>query len=95
MRSCAPPSAGTKAFTISCKGHPLSELSRSIRLGEGEVVSEALKSEAKAVSWKVLDRDGSLIDADKFDFTCHQNLKKFVNYEISRHAPWTGCRRAS
>ena len=45
-----------KAFTISCKGHPLSELSRSIRLGEGEVVSEALKSEAKAVSyWKVLD----------------------------------------
>jgi len=74
-----------KAFTISCKGHPLSELSRSIRLGEGEVVSEALKSEAKAVSyWKVLDTDGSLIDADKFDFSGHENLKKFANYEISK-----------
>jgi threonyl-tRNA synthetase len=74
-----------KAFTISCKGHPLSELSRSIRLGEGEVVSEALKSEARAVSyWKVLDTDGNLIDADKFDFTDHENLRKFTNYEISK-----------
>ena len=70
---------------LSCKGHPLSELSRSIRLGEGEVVSEALKSEAKAVSyWKVLDLEGNLIDADKFDFTGHENLKKFANYEISK-----------
>lgn len=74
-----------KAFTISCKGHPLSELSRSIRLGEGEVVSQALKSEAKAVSyWKVLDQSGNLVDADKFDFTGYQNLQKFANYEISK-----------
>lgn len=74
-----------KAFTISCKGHPLSELSRSIRLGEGEVVSQALKSEAKAVSyWKVLDLEGNLIDVDKFDFTGRVNLQKFANYEISK-----------
>jgi len=74
-----------KAFIISCKGHPLSELSRSIRLGEGEVVSQALKSEAKAVSyWKVLDQKGNLIDADKFDFTGRENLQKFANYEISK-----------
>ena len=74
-----------KAFTISCKGHPLSELSRSIRLGEGEVVSQALKSEAKAVTyWKVLDQEGNLIDAEKFDFTGYQNLQKFANYEISK-----------
>jgi len=74
-----------KAFTLSCKGHPLSELSRSIKLGEGEVVSEALKSEAKAVSyWKVMDLNGDLVDADKFDFKGHDNLKKFTNYEISK-----------
>jgi len=74
-----------KAFTLSCKGHPLSELSRSIRLGEGEVVSEALKSEAKAVSyWKIMDLDGNLVDADKFDFSGHENLQKFANYEISK-----------
>lgn len=74
-----------KAFTLRCKGHPLSELSRSIKLGEGEVVSEALKSEAKAVSyWKIMDLDGSLIDADRFDFQGHENLQKFTNYEISK-----------
>ncbi|NTV27649.1 MAG: threonine--tRNA ligase, partial [Methanothrix sp.] len=42
-------------------------------------------SEAKAVSyWKVLDLDGNLIDADKFDFKGHENLQKFTNYEISK-----------
>jgi threonyl-tRNA synthetase len=74
-----------KSFSIKCKGHPLSELSRSIKLGEGEVVSQALKSEAKAVSyWKVMDTDGQLIDADKFDFKGHENLGKFVHYEIAK-----------
>jgi len=74
-----------KAFTLSCKGHPLSELSRSIKLGEGEVVSEALKSEAKAISyWKIMDTNGQLMDPDSFDFTNHENLQKFTNYEISK-----------
>ena len=60
-------------------------MSRSIKLGEGEVVSQALKSEAKAVSyWKVMDTDGTLVDADKFDFTGHENLGKFVHYEIAK-----------
>jgi threonyl-tRNA synthetase len=74
-----------KAFTLSCKGHPLSELSRSIKLGEGEVISQALKSEAKAVSyWKVMDLEGSLVDVDQFDFSGHEKLQKFANYEISK-----------
>ena len=74
-----------KAFTLSCKGHPLSELSRSIKLGEGEVVSQALKSEAKAVSyWKIMDTGGQMVDPDRFDFIGHENLQKFTNYEISK-----------
>jgi threonyl-tRNA synthetase len=74
-----------KAFSLSCKGHPLSELSRSIRLGEGEVISQALKSEAKAVSyWKIMDLDGTLTDADKFEFGSHRNLEKFAQYEIAK-----------
>jgi threonyl-tRNA synthetase len=74
-----------KSFTLSCKGHPLSELSRSIKLGEGEVVSQALKSEAKAVSyWKVMDTDGTMVDAEKFDLKGHENLGKFVHYEIAK-----------
>ncbi len=85
-----------KSFTIKCKGHPLSELSRTIRTGGGEkcvtvikekeeVVSEALKSEAKAVSyWHILTPDGELLKPEDFDFTGHDNLKKFVNYEIHK-----------
>lgn len=84
-----------KSFTIKCKGHPLSELSRTIRIGEEkcitvikekeEVVSEALKSEAKATSyWHILTPDGELLKPEEFDFTGHDNLKKFVNYEIHK-----------
>lgn len=84
-----------KSFTIKCKGHPLSELSRTIRAGEEkcvavvkekeEVVSEALKSEAKAVSyWHILTPQGELLKPDDFDFTGHDNLRKFVNYEIHK-----------
>jgi len=76
-----------KAFTLSCKGHPLSELSRSIKTGEagGEVVSEALKSEAKAVSyWKIMDTNGEMSDPDVFDFKGHDNLAKFTHYEIAK-----------
>ncbi len=84
-----------KSFTIKCKGHPLSELSRTIRLGDEkcgtvvkvkeEVVSEALKSEAKATSyWHILTPEGELLKPEEFDFTGHDNLKKFVNYEIHK-----------
>lgn len=87
-----------KAFRISCKGHPLSELSRSIvpegkpaACGEAaavekeEVVSEALKAESTARSyWHILTPDGELHSTEGFDFTGHENLQKFVNYEISK-----------
>ncbi len=84
-----------KSFTIKCKGHPLSELSRTIRGGEEkcvtvikekeEVVSAALKSEAKATSyWHILTPDGELLKPEEFDFKGHENLKKFVNYEIHK-----------
>src|SRR3972149_5810804 len=84
-----------KSFTIKCKGHPLSELSRTIRIREEkcvtvikekeEVVSEALKSEAKATSyWHILTPLGELLKPEEFDFTGHDKLKKFVNYEIHK-----------
>lgn len=87
-----------KSFTIKCKGHPLSELSRTIGAGEEtcgtlvktgkekeEVVSEALKSEEKATSyWHILTPDGKLLKPEEFDFNGHDNLKKFVDYEIHK-----------
>ncbi|WP_321419151.1 threonine--tRNA ligase [uncultured Methanomethylovorans sp.] len=87
-----------KAFKISCKGHPLSELSRSISPenkdgvnvvcaleGKPEVISEALKAESTAKSyWRILTPDGELHEMDGFDFKVHENLGKFVDYEISK-----------
>ncbi|RLG31290.1 threonine--tRNA ligase [Methanosarcinales archaeon] len=89
-----------KAFKVSCKGHPLSELSRTIRVGtegkeekkggegrEGreEIVSEALKSEEKAVShWHVLTLEGNLLPLKDFDFKEHPDLLSFAEYETAK-----------
>ncbi|ANF23095.1 threonine--tRNA ligase [Thermococcus piezophilus] len=78
-----------KAFKLSCKGHPLAELSRTIvPSGEAkaeEEVPEALKKEEELISyWYILTPEGELIEVDKFDFTGHENLRKFANYEISK-----------
>lgn len=69
-----------KAFKISCKGHPLSELSREITpVGEE---TESLKKERKLSSyWYILTEDGELHDVGEFDFKGHENLKKFSFYE--------------
>ena len=69
-----------KAFKISCKGHPLSELSREIIPKAEE--TESLKKERKLSSyWYILTEDGKLHDVGKFNFKGHENLKKFAFYE--------------
>ncbi|ACJ15861.1 Threonyl-tRNA synthetase [Thermococcus onnurineus NA1] len=79
-----------KAFKLSCKGHPLAELSRTIvPSGEAkaeEEIPEALKKEEEELVsyWYILTPEGELIEVDKFDFTGHENLRKFANYEISK-----------
>ena len=72
-----------KAFKISCKGHPLSELSREIIPGKKEEdENESIKKERKLSSyWHILTEDGTLYDIDKFDFKNNENLKKFSFYE--------------
>ena len=70
-----------KAFTISCKGHPLSELSREIIPGEEK---KAVEKEREIVSqWCILTPQGELIDADKFNFSGHEELKQLFEYESS------------
>ncbi len=77
-----------KSFELKCKGHPLSELSRTIlpeTKVEGETEPSALKAEKKLRSeWHILDTNGELIPVSEFDFQPHPNLKKFVDYEISK-----------
>jgi len=77
-----------KKFILSIKGHPLAEQFRSITLeekGGGEVISKALKAEEKVKShWYVVEIDGRLIPVEEYDFSGHENLKKFADYEISK-----------
>jgi threonyl-tRNA synthetase len=71
-----------KAFKISCKGHPLSELSKTITPGKKDDESESLKKERKLSSyWHILTEDGTLHTIDEFDFKNHDNLRKFSVYE--------------
>lgn len=72
-----------KSFKISCKGHPLSELSRTIR-PVTEKETKALKAEKAKSYWYILTPDGELVAPGKFDFSKHKKLEKFVNYEISK-----------
>nr|WP_304159944.1 threonine--tRNA ligase [Methanobrevibacter smithii] len=71
-----------KAFEISCKGHPLSELSRTITAEEEDEV------EKKPSSWSILDGD-KLIDIDDFKFENDQ-LEKLVSYELGTGASDAG-----
>lgn len=94
----ASPFGWYKSFNISCKGHPLSELSREIMAGEPEKkegkeeVSEAVKAEEKMRStWFVLGVDGKehplKLDDNTvkgYEFGSNENLKKFCQYEMAK-----------
>lgn len=73
-----------KAFEISCKGHPLSELSRTITAEE----EEEEEVEKKLSSWSILDGD-KIIDIDDFKFENDQ-LEKLVSYELGTGASDAG-----
>lgn len=70
-----------KAFTLSCKGHPLSELSREIIPGKEK---KAVEKEREILSqWCILTPGGELIEAEKFNFAGHEELKLLYEYESS------------
>ena len=81
-----------KGYTLKCKGHPLSELSREFHAGkeggkaeEIEEVSESVKKEAEVKSrFVILDTDGEMHEIDKFKYGKHENLKKFATYETKK-----------
>lgn len=64
-----------KAFKISCKGHPLSELSRSIRPQPPKVEEESEESE-----WFILHR-GETVKPGDFEFK-NRDLENLVKYEL-------------
>lgn len=84
-----------KSFTLRCKGHPLSELSRKIQGREGveakeaEKLSKALEAEEKAEShffFMDTGSKGNLIMPKDFNFELvkRENLQKFFVYESEK-----------
>lgn len=82
-----------KEFTVKCKGHPLSELSREIKAGKAKDESEALKKETELKSeffiiepsgaeHKIEMKDGVV---HGFDFAKHAKLEKLVKYELAKN----------
>ncbi len=84
-----------KGYTLKCKGHPLSELSREMhgagaatvspKPGEVEVVSKSLQQENALKSrFCILDLDGTLYDVDKFNYSNLDSLRKLATYETKK-----------
>jgi len=83
------PFGWNKQFTISIKGHPLAEQSRVYVATEEEKKEEkasaAVQAEEKLGSfWYVLQPDGKLVPVDEFNFTGHEDLQKFAQYEMKK-----------
>lgn len=84
-----------KGYTLKCKGHPLSELSRELhgpgaakvspRPGEMEAVSKSLQQENALKSrFMIMDLDGNLHEIEKFDFSKCPELGKLATYETRK-----------
>ncbi|MCD4690595.1 threonine--tRNA ligase [bacterium] len=79
-----------KGFDIVCKGHPLSELSKTIvpakdekGAQEDEHASEAIKAEKELTSdWRIYTADGEDVAACDFDLTVNHSLKSMCDYEF-------------
>jgi threonyl-tRNA synthetase len=73
-----------KSFEVSCKGHPLSELSRTITTEKkvDEVNIEQIIPEVAKSEFYIL-HDGEIIDTEKFVYA-EDDLKKLVDYELGR-----------
>ena len=82
-----------KAFNVKCKGHPLSELSRSIsaddvavkKTTDTQVESEALKGEEESKhEFFIMDPDGTLTPVKDYKFGKNKELEKFAKYETEK-----------
>lgn len=81
-----------KAFNIKCKGHPLSELSRTITVTEKEIEKKdeviesqsLLDEQAAKHEFFIMDPDGTLTPIKDYNFSKHENLHKFVKYETHK-----------
>jgi threonyl-tRNA synthetase len=66
-----------KSFELSCKGHPLSELSRTI---SDEMVEKKVEEDGETSKFYILDND-ELHNPENYDYKT-DDLKKIMDYEL-------------
>jgi len=77
-----------KGFSIECKGHPLSELAKTVVPGgdkkeKDETASAAIESEKALKSeWRVSSPEREDVPAPEFDFSSRPAFKAMYDYEI-------------
>lgn len=75
-----------KSFTIKCKGHPLSELSRSITVEDIEAAELAEERVHAPSEFYVFTPDDDLIPIGDYSFETGGDFEKFVRYEATEHS---------
>ncbi len=81
-----------KAFDLKCKGHPLSELSRTISVSDHEVAKEIQITESQSLQdeqatkheFYIMDPDGTLTPVKDYNFSKYKNLQLFAKYETDK-----------
>ena len=71
-----------KSFEVSCKGHPLSELSRTITSNKKSEDNADLKTETEKSTFYVLTGK-EIVDPAEFTFE-NKDLKQLVDYELGQ-----------
>ncbi|MFW5949922.1 MAG: threonine--tRNA ligase [archaeon] len=74
-----------KSFSVSCKGHPLSELSRHVaghRDDSGGEADTAGEPDREPSEWKVMTPDGALMDAVAAKDSVGDDLVAFIEDEV-------------
>jgi threonyl-tRNA synthetase len=71
-----------KRFEITVKGHPLSELGRTIQAEDKKQESSSLKAETQKISeWLIMTPDGQTAAEKEFNWQKHKIFKTFFDYE--------------
>ncbi len=68
-----------KSFELSCKGHPLSELSRTIT-AESDSEEDEKEEESEPSKLYILKEDGSIHDTDEYNYS-NKTLRQLVDHE--------------
>ena len=69
-----------KSFEVSCKGHPLSELSRHVAAHRDE--QEEGEPDREPSDWKVMHPDGSVVDATEAKPEVSGDMQAFIEDEV-------------